>query len=325
MRAGNEALDTGSERGNEEERGSESVRKIGRAGINGVNGYNYDMPETISEEEALRLTGRESEVKTNPEMQVPKTGLYEDFIEIQENCPDQLKRVVGHLNRINDQMYYDEEDPYDSIGIDEAVSAYAAVAAYLDFGNLYDRELIIKGLRNKNNFTFGEFRIHTDIDKKVVEMLPEKYTPSEEAIPLSSALHIMHTNCPILRGKALEQESELKQALAKEKGVDLNLTDEVWFDVSEMEQLTGKDGFPEWLRPIVESKLDPWKDELVVGYSVTWFNSHIDNGDDYDYEEDEYPVVELTALDEATLDLAREALRGITQEEMKEAYEKSGE
>lgn len=118
---------------------------------------------------------------------------------------------------------------------------------------------------------------------------------------------------------------DIKQRLAKEKGIDLNLTREVYLPVPDGEFLTGKSEFPDYLKKVVEERLAPIKDGVEVTYWITWMNSHLNNGLDYTYDEPESPYVKITAMDEKTVQEAARLVRQITKEEVIEKWAEMNE
>lgn len=272
------------------------IRDVGERVLNGIG--NYERPEIISESEAKKLTA-------------DRYGLYESFEEIQGHCPEQLRSVIQYLG----DGPFDEEE------------AYAAVMAYMDLGKLYDKNTILTGIENER-----ERWRHSDadlyiygIDDTTIELLPEKFNPRDEAIPLSSALHLMHQNDPDLRDQAMGHVAELKKRLAKMAGIDLDLEREIGFPIPKGEFLTGKDAFPEYLQRLVEERVKKWRDDVSIEYGVTWLNSHLDNGEDYTYDIPEYPYVRLYGVNEESLGMAEDALSSITQEDVERAYRERDE
>lgn len=303
-------LETNSESDHFNESRAEA-KKVGQRVINGIG--NYEFPPIMSEEEARHWRM----------IEVPKNGLYESFDEINEHCPEQLEDAIWDLEYIHIQL---DNDPDGNL--DRAARVYAAAIAYMNFGELYDKDLILEGIRNEENnglFVDGDKFCLSPlfIDKQMVKDLPEKYDPKTEATVLSSALHLVHNMNPEIRGEANESAAYIKKQLAKEKGIDLDLQKDVYLPLASGDSITGKDAFPEYLESLVEEKLAPWRDDLSVEYMVTWANSHLDNGEDYDYSISEHPYVEISSINDETLTLAESALDKITQEEVNRAYNES--
>lgn len=285
-----------------------STKELGARVINGLG--QYEFPPIMSDSEAQHWQT----------MEVPKTGLYESFEEISEHCPEQLYPLLEHLN-----IQYIDMESDDDYPLREAAS-YATVAAYMDFGDLFDRELIQEGIKNRKDRWSGDrgFELsESEVDEDAFYYLPEKYDPRTEAVPLSSALHLMHKKNPALRGLAMEVESRLKKDLAREKGIDLDLEREVYLPTAKGHFLSAMDEFPGYLRALVDEKLEPWRDDLSVEYAVSWVNSHLDNGLDYDYSLPESPIVRIQSIIPESLKLAEEAIDSISQEEVDEAYKNS--
>lgn len=284
----------------------EMVEKSGKNDEDVSNQKVYDFPSIMSEVEAKEWQMRD----------IPKTGLYENFGEINEHCPKELKAAINYLSG-----EYDYEKELEKYGVEVWVESlarcYATTAAYMDFGDLYDKNLILKYFEQQRSRRREDKRILLPadlIEENLVERLPEKYDAKNEAVPLSSALHLLHSLSPEVRSLALEYESEIKQAMAREKGIDLNLTRSIVLRVKENFGI-GMD-FPEDLREQVEEKLKSIRDGLTIRYSVTWSESHIPISEKPDYDSTERAVVEIMALDEETLNEAERLISNITEKEM---------
>lgn len=77
----------------------------------------------------------------------------------------------------------------------------------MDLGDLYDRDLILTAFkqeremwkyRNEKSVMLPTY----EINELLVEALPKEYRPKEEAIALSSALHLLHSLDSEVRGIA---------------------------------------------------------------------------------------------------------------------------
>lgn len=246
---------------------------------------------------------------------IPKTGLYESFEEISEHYPEELKGAIDYLR----EEYEDEKEQmeeYGEIRIKDVAASYATTAAYTDFGDLYDKELIINFFKQEREGWLRNKRYDKRIilpgdliDDVLVLGLPERYNAKEEAIPLSSALHLLHSLSPEVRETALGYETEIKQAIAREKGVNLNL----------MCCMTLREGkyfgigmdFPEDLKNTIEEKLKPIRNDLEVRYFVTWSETHVGDIAKPGYDETEYAKIEIRATNDETLEMATRLLEGI--------------
>ncbi len=264
--------------------------------------HNYDYPEIISNYEADRLIGQAP----------PRTGLYQNLNEIIDHSPEQLGDFLLHFQFDISPLLEDPENFQSDL-----TETYAAITAYLDLGELYNKSIILAGAQKAHDRRSTDYHQPTfyGIDPQAIATLPEKYTPKTESIPLSSILHLIHQANPTIREEAIEAESKLKAKLAQEAGIDLNLIREVYLPQPDKVTLTGKDGVPAYLRALVEEKLKSIRDDLKVDYRVTWDNSHLDNGVDYDYSIPETPYVQIFATNEESANLAEKALNTITQEE----------
>ena len=284
----------------------EMVEKNAKNDENTSNRKVYDFPPIMSEVEAKEWQMRD----------IPKTGLYENFEEINEHCPKELMAVISYLS---EEYNYEKglEEYGAEVWVESLAKYYATTAAYMDFGDLYDKDLILKYFEQQRSRSLEDRIISLPadlIEENLVEKLPDKYDAKNEAISLSLALHLLHSLSPKVRDLALEYESEIKQAMAKEKGVDLDLTRSIVLRTKENFGV-GMD-FPEDLKAQVEERLRSIRDGLTIRYLVTWNESHISTGEKPDYDSTEHAVVEITALDEETLNEAERLIGNITEKEV---------
>lgn len=229
-------------------------------------------------------------------------GLYKDFDEIELNCPDSIYGAIKYMKEEYD--YMDPEDSYDK---ERAIDMYISTMGYMELGSLYDKSEMLEKQRSSFGLSKG--------DSLLTKELPKEYDRQQEAMCLSSALHLVHQKFPEAHEQAIDCLSYLKHDLAHEKGLDIDRDEDyVYFNVPE--HITGKDAFPDYLDKLIEEKLDGIRDDLYIEKNVTWTNSHLDNGYDYDYSEDESPYVIIRSFNPQSLDMAVNRLENITDKEI---------
>lgn len=294
---------------------ADNTKKLGERVLNSID--NYEYPQIISTVEAKSLIG---EAPCN-------SYLYDSMEDIISHSPEQLKPAMNYLDYMYDEAVRDSEGGFDN---SEIVTLYATIASYMDYPDIYDRNLILEGLENSKRAAYsqqikGKFYLdgrYGYVDDIVTDLFPDTYTPDEEAIPLSSYLHLLHQLNPELRNESVRVEQELIEKLAEYKGIDLNLrSDNLYLPVPEGEFLTGKDAFPEYLQQMIEQKLASFRGDLGINYHVSWGYSHLDNGDDYTYNMCESPYIDITAKNPISLEKATKIIDSITPEEVQAAFD----
>lgn len=104
-----------------------------------------------------------------------KNGLYENFEEIIEHSPDSIYDAVRNMEEVYNR---NERNEYNR----EILGTYSACISYMELGTLYDKSyiLISDSIRSR------------DIDTSLIWDLPQHYDRKNEALCLSSALHLIH-------------------------------------------------------------------------------------------------------------------------------------
>lgn len=94
---------------------------------------------------------------------------------------------------------------------------------------------------------------------------------------VNNALHLMHQREPRLREEAAEE-----YWLYVEENI--KLCREIYICADEL-QLRGGGSVPEDVQNTIRQVLKPVSDDICVTISPTWFYSHLNKGDEYDYSD----------------------------------------
>lgn len=236
-----------------------------------------------------------------------KNRLYKNIEEAYCYSPDSISSAVSYI-----------KDMYETADEAEAEEWYSAILSYMMLGDLYDKSffLEITGRHDRGKYTEITSFYNKTGRNDLLYFLPARYNAEEEAIVLSSVLHIMHTQFPNVHEEAMESVAALKQCVAKLHGINLNLETRVQIDQPDF--LTGKSGVPEYIKILIAKKLEFLKSDISWEAGVTWVYSHLDCGDDYTYNNSEKVVITLRAIDEETLKVASSVLKKISTEELAE-------
>ncbi len=171
--------------------------------------------------------------------------------------------------------------------------------------------LIYKNCKNKNDRDLAEFIINytKDWEEKGIELYtsllyrvlyPEDiqnlsryngycddmvtYYDLDNMLLINELLHWIHSSFPIARSKAMENISMIRRFYHKE-GTSITV---IFWDY---QVFVGE--FPEELKNRIERILADISDDLHITYTTTWIYSHLSEGIDYTYKENEHPEVEI--------------------------------
>lgn len=232
-----------------------------------------------------------------------KNGLYENFEEIIEHSPDSIYDAVRNMEEVYNR---NERNEYNR----EILGTYSACISYMELGKLYDKSymLISDSIRSK------------DIDASLIRDLPQHYDRKNEALCLSSALHLIHQRYPSVHSESVYVVSNIKKDLLERSGLPAFNATNSHIEFSLPEIITGEDPFPPYLSILIDEKLKTFRNDLYLHKGVTWKYSHYDCGSDYDYSMSENAYVEVYAYNEQSLEMAKEILNSITYEEIDACY-----
>ena len=171
--------------------------------------------------------------------------------------------------------------------------------------------LVYKNCKNKNDRDLAEFIINyiKDWEEKGIELYtsllyrvlyPEDvqnlsryneycddivtYYDLDNMLLINELLHYIHTQFPIARSKAVENVSMIRKRYHKE-GTALTVT--FW----DYQVFVGE--FPEKLKNRIEKIFADISDDLHITFTTTWMYSHLSEGMDYTYKENEHPQIEI--------------------------------
>ena len=245
-----------------------------------------------------------------------KRGRYETIEELKLYCPDS---VYNAIDWAEDTINY-EIGTYGKLSDDTGRQLYTSVLAYIDLGDLYDKQILGNG-KDAN----GDY--YNDIDVRMIYSLPKQYTRNTEAVALSSLLHIIHKMLPEVHGESIYALTYIKADLCQQKGMDYDYwSSQTTVTFEPLEHLTGKSACPEYMCRLIEDKLINIKDDLYLDMHCTWDYSHHSEGLDYAYDKNEYPCVDIYSIHSNSIALAKSILESVTVEEMqayKTEYENS--
>ena len=171
--------------------------------------------------------------------------------------------------------------------------------------------LIFKNCKSKNDRDLAEFIINyiKDWEEKGIELYtsllyrvlyPEDtqnlsrysgycddivtYYNLDNMLLINELLHYIHTQFPIARQKAMENVSMIRKFYHNE-GTSLTVT--FW----DYQVFVGD--FPKELKNRIEKIFAVISDDLHITYTTTWMYSHLSEGWDYTYKENEHPQIEI--------------------------------
>jgi hypothetical protein len=171
--------------------------------------------------------------------------------------------------------------------------------------------LIYKNCKNKNDRNLAEFIINyiKDWEEKGIELYtsllyrvlyPEDmknlsryseycddivtYYDLDNMLLINELLHWIHKQFPIARSKAVENVSNIRKFYHKE-GTCLTV---IFWDYQVF-----IDDFPKELKNRIEKIFAVISDDLHITYTTTWMYSHLSEGMDYTYKENEHPQIEI--------------------------------
>lgn len=110
------------------------------------------------------------------------------------------------------------------------------------------------------------------------------YYDLDNMLLINELLHYIHTHFPIARQKAMENVSNIRKFYHKE-GTSLTV---IFWDY----QVFIGD-FPKELKTRIERIFADISDDLHITYTTTWIYSHLSEGWDYIYKENEHPEIEI--------------------------------
>ena len=171
--------------------------------------------------------------------------------------------------------------------------------------------LIYKNCKNKNDVDLADFIINytKDWEEKGIELYtsllyrilyPEDvqnlsryseycddvvtYYNLDNMLLINELLHYIHTQFPIARSKAVENVSMIRKRYHKE-GTALTV---IFWDYQVF-----IDDFPKGLKNRIEKIFADISDDLHIVFTTTWMYSHLSEGMDYTYKENEHPQIEI--------------------------------
>jgi hypothetical protein len=171
--------------------------------------------------------------------------------------------------------------------------------------------LIYKNCKNKNDRNLAEFIINytKDWEEKGIELYTSllyrvlypddiqnlsryseycddvvTYYDLDNMLLINELLHWIHSSFPIARQKAVENVSMIRKRYHKE-GTSLTV---IFWDYQVF-----IDDFPEELKTRIERIFADISDDIHIAYTTTWMYSHLSEGLDYTYKENEHPEIEI--------------------------------
>src|SRR5690606_9393538 len=171
--------------------------------------------------------------------------------------------------------------------------------------------LIYRNCKNKNDRDLAEFIINyiKDWEEKGIELYtsllyrilyPEDvqnlsryseycddivtYYDLDNMLLINELLHYIHVQFPIARQKAMENVSNIRKFYHNE-GTSLTV---IFWDYQVF-----IDDFPKELKNRIEKIFENISDDLHITYTTTWMYSHLSEGMDYTYKENEHPQIEI--------------------------------
>jgi hypothetical protein len=171
--------------------------------------------------------------------------------------------------------------------------------------------LVYKNCKNKNDRDLAEFIINyiKDWEEKGIELYtsllyrvlyPEDtqnlsryseycddivtYYDLDNMLLINELLHYIHTQFPIARQEAMKNVSNIREFYHKE-GTCLTVT--FW----DYQVFVGD--FPKELKNRIEKIFENISDDLYITYTTTWMYSHLSEGIDYTYKENEHPQIDI--------------------------------
>jgi len=110
------------------------------------------------------------------------------------------------------------------------------------------------------------------------------YYEMDNMLLINELLHWIHFSFPIARQEAMKNVSNIREFYHNE---DTSLTVTFW----DYHVFIGD--FPKELKNRIEKILTNIADDLHITYTSTWIYSHLSEGIDYTYKENEHPQIEI--------------------------------
>ncbi len=261
--------------------------------------------------------------------------MYKSFAEMIETArnsdDDELKDFSYCLELFEGTAFFDEGEESE-IDISGAPEVYAQCLFFLN----HDHEKLKEHLLQKQLIDQGKVQKVSDLIKlerksrnvegvvwdggDLFSFINSDADYDKYCDYLNSVMHIMHTKEPELRNEGIEAYTELLQGVFGREYVE-DLTGEVFF--GGYDGLTGKDIVDDSITEAITGWLSPLKDDVVVRIYPTWMYSHLDCGDDYEYDRPESIRVEINATNKQARDMAVEILNS-KGDELREVMRKNG-
>lgn len=127
-------------------------------------------------------------------------------------------------------------------------------------------------------------------------------------VELNALMHYVHEKFPGARREAVFLTSSVLSSIKED---EYGKT----FTIFDLEIFIEK--FPESLKQEIESLFQEfaYNADLELKYSSTWFYSHLEEGDDYIYKDNEHPVVYVYGVSKKTLEIFSKKLERFLREE----------
>jgi hypothetical protein len=110
------------------------------------------------------------------------------------------------------------------------------------------------------------------------------YYETDNMLLINELLHWIHFSFPVARQEAMKNVSNIREFFHNE-GTSLTVT--FW----DYQVFVGD--FPEELKNRIEKIFADISDDLHITYTSTWMYSHLSEGIDYTYKENEHPQIEI--------------------------------
>ena len=221
--------------------------------------------------------------------------MYKTLEECWQHASDEMVDAVESV--MNEFTLYENFVDYDSLQ-----KEYNAMALYMTENDHWDKAKVIDIAHTNEEI----------LDPVFLYQMPRDFSP-EDADMCNNVMHIIHSEAEKSAGLNMHKQSIADLSYVRGKLHDIS---DHYFEAGHdfqayayadpYEFATGKDAVPAAADKVIHDFFDKF-DDVAIDASMSWENSHLDNGEDYHYDIGE--AVSITAY-------------GATPESLKQAIDK---
>lgn len=216
--------------------------------------------------------------------------MFKTLEECWQHASDEMADAVESV--MNEFTLYENFVDYDSLQ-----KEYNAMALYMTENDRWDKAKVIDIAHANEEI----------LDPVFLYQMPRDFSP-EDADMCNNVMHIIHSEAEKSAGLNMHKQSiaDLSRVRAQLHNISVDefINDYVYADPYEF--ATGKDAVPAAADKVIHDFFDKF-DDVAIDASMSWANSHLDNGESYKYD-----IGEAVSI----------AAYGATPESLKQAIDK---